>query len=244
MMTRMIVTGVLTAAVGLGAGHAAHAWLAETAAAQAQPQQQTQPQQDQQDQQQQPPRQAQPGQQQQPGQPGQQQPPPQQPPQQPPPQQQPQTQPDQQQPQAQPGQQQRQPAGQRQQQTRQAEGQRAQPAAVGTSLGTVRINRSVTANGQPLRAGTYQVRIGEGDVKPAPGLEQNLSQWVEFVQGGQVRGREVASVVPQGEIGQIAQVTPPRSGGSRVEMLRGNDYLRVWLNRGGTHYLIHLPPAS
>jgi hypothetical protein len=54
----------------------------------------------------------------------------------------------------------------------------------------------------------------------------------------------VASVVPQAEIGQIAQVTPPRPGASRVEMLRGNEYLRVWLNRGGTHYLIHLPPAS
>jgi hypothetical protein len=25
-----------------------------------------------------------------------------------------------------------------------------------------------------------------------------------------------------------------------VQMLRGNDYLRVWFNRGGTHYLVHL----
>ena len=26
-------------------------------------------------------------------------------------------------------------------------------------------------------------------------------------------------------------------------MLRGNDYIRVWINRGGTHYLVHLVPA-
>jgi hypothetical protein len=221
MMTRMFLMGVLSAAVALGGSHAADARQIDQATAQAQPQQQTQPPQ------QQPP---------------QQQPPQQQPPQQQPPQQeQPQAKP---QPQPQPGQQQ--PGQQPRQQPpqRQAEGQRTQPAAVGTSLGTVRIGRNVTANGQPLRAGTYQVRIAEGDVKPAPGLAENLSQWVEFVQGGQVRGREVASVVPQAEIGQIAQVTPPRAGGARVEMLRGNDYLRVWLNRGGTHYLIHLPPAS
>jgi hypothetical protein len=27
-------------------------------------------------------------------------------------------------------------------------------------------------------------------------------------------------------------------------MLRGNEYLRVWFNRGGTHYLIHFPLAA
>ena len=26
----------------------------------------------------------------------------------------------------------------------------------------------------------------------------------------------------------------------RVEVLRGNEFLRVWINRGGNHYLIHL----
>ena len=24
-------------------------------------------------------------------------------------------------------------------------------------------------------------------------------------------------------------------------MLKGNDYVRVWINKGGNHYLIHLP---
>ena len=32
--------------------------------------------------------------------------------------------------------------------------------------------------------------------------------------------------------------------GVRVEMLKGNDYLRVWINRGGTNYIIHLPAGA
>jgi hypothetical protein len=26
-------------------------------------------------------------------------------------------------------------------------------------------------------------------------------------------------------------------------MLKGNEYLRVWINRAGVAYLIHMPPA-
>jgi hypothetical protein len=33
-------------------------------------------------------------------------------------------------------------------------------------------------------------------------------------------------------------------GSSRVEMLKGGEYLRVWVNRGGHNYLLHLPPAG
>ncbi|MGH9330616.1 MAG: hypothetical protein ACRD09_09245, partial [Vicinamibacterales bacterium] len=73
---------------------------------------------------------------------------------------------------------------------------------------------------------------------------EKLERWVEFQQGGQVKGREVVSIVPGAEIGQIADDTPPRPGGSKVQLLKGNDYVRVWINRGGTHYLIHLPASS
>ena len=110
------------------------------------------------------------------------------------------------------------------------------------SLGTVRITRSVTADGKPLPAGSYQVRLTSEEAKPAvSGQLEKLERWVEFVQRGQVKGREVVSIVPQSEIGGVADARPPRAGGSKVELLKGNDYLRVWINRGGTHYLIHLP---
>ena len=32
--------------------------------------------------------------------------------------------------------------------------------------------------------------------------------------------------------------------GSRVETLKGGEYVRVWIARGGNNYLIHLPPAG
>jgi hypothetical protein len=113
-----------------------------------------------------------------------------------------------------------------------------------TSLGSVRIGRAVMANGQRLPAGTYQVRLtGETAGPPAKGQTPELQRWVEFVRGGQVRGREVVSVVPQAEIKDVAKGAAPAAGSARIEMLKGDDYLRVWIHRGGNHYLIHLPPA-
>jgi hypothetical protein len=113
------------------------------------------------------------------------------------------------------------------------------------ALGTVRITRAVMADGKPLSAGRYQIRLTAQSASPeARGISKELERWVEFVQGGTVRGREVVSIVPQSEIKMVVKDAPPASGGSKVQMLRGNDYLRVWINRGGNHYLIHLPASS
>jgi hypothetical protein len=112
------------------------------------------------------------------------------------------------------------------------------------NLGQVRLPRAVTADGKPLPAGTYQVRLTAETAKPAVGISEPLQRWVEFVQGKTVRGREVASIVPQAEVKLVAKDTPPAPGASKVQMLRGNEYLRVWFNRGGTHILVHLPVAG
>jgi hypothetical protein len=110
------------------------------------------------------------------------------------------------------------------------------------ALGSVRITRSVTADGKPLPAGTYTVRVTAQEAKPdAVGTTEALERWAEFVQRGEVRGREVVSIVPAGESSAVVQDAPPRAGASKVQMLRGNEYLRVWFNKGGNHYLIHLP---
>ena len=67
-----------------------------------------------------------------------------------------------------------------------------------TALGSVRIPRSVKADGKDLKAGTYQVRLTAQAASPAvPG--QTMERWVEFVQGGKVVGREVVSIVPASE---------------------------------------------
>ncbi len=110
------------------------------------------------------------------------------------------------------------------------------------SLGNVRIPRAVTADGKPLPAGQYQVRLTAQQAKPeAVGTTEQLERWAEFVQGGTVKGREVVTIVPQAEIKMVVKDAPPGSGGSKVQMLRGNEYLRVWINRAGNHYLVHLP---
>lgn len=108
------------------------------------------------------------------------------------------------------------------------------------NLGMVRIPRAVKANGEALPAGTYQVRVTETPAAPpAPGQTPHYERWAEFLRGGKVVAREVVTVVPASDIKQVAKVTPPAPGGARTEVLKGGDYLRIWLNRGGNHYLIH-----
>ena len=112
-----------------------------------------------------------------------------------------------------------------------------------TSLGSARLPRAVVANGQPLAAGTYTIRLTNESPSAVVGQTPAESRWVEFVQGGEVKGREVVSIVPQDEIAQVSESGRVPPGGSRVEMLKGNEFVRVWINRSGTHYLIHMPPA-
>ena len=120
------------------------------------------------------------------------------------------------------------------------------PAPTGDlTLGSVRLPRGVTADGKPLPAGTYSVRLTAQQAAPeAVGTTEALERWVELSQGKTVKGREVVSIVPQNEIKMVVKDTPPASGGSKVQVLRGNDYLRVWINRAGNHYLIHFPIAG
>ena len=116
-------------------------------------------------------------------------------------------------------------------------------AQSGTSLGTVHVTKKVMADGKPLPAGTYQVRLTTEEPKPAVGQTPSAERWVEFVKGGKVAGREVATIVPADEMGAIAKGKKPKANASSVELLKGGDYLRVWINRGGTNYIINLPPA-
>ena len=108
-------------------------------------------------------------------------------------------------------------------------------------LGTVSIPRSVMANGQSLSAGDYDVRLTSDSASPdTVGALTVLERWAEFRQGEDVRGREVVTIVPQDEITYVAKSAGPGTGSSRVELLREEEYMRVWINQDGTHYLIHL----
>lgn len=113
-----------------------------------------------------------------------------------------------------------------------------------TSLGSVRLPQAVMANGQPLPAGSYTLRLSSEAVTPVVGQSPDSAQWVEFVQGGQVRGRELATKMTAADAKAIAESTPPASGTAKVQLLKGADYVRVWINNGGTHYLLHLATAQ
>jgi hypothetical protein len=113
------------------------------------------------------------------------------------------------------------------------------------SLGTIRLSQAVRANGQALPAGTYTLRLTSENASPVVGQAATSARWVEFVQGGQVRGRELATVVAASDIATVGKTkTPPGPGTSRVHALKGGDYVRIWLNSGGTHYLVHLSTAA
>lgn len=116
----------------------------------------------------------------------------------------------------------------------------AQSAA--TSLGTVRLSRAVMADGKTLPAGSYTLRVSSEPVKQVVG--QADSQWIEFLQGGDVKGRELASVIPSADVKALVKGTAPAANSNKVELLKGGEYLRVWANRGGSHYLIHLVVGS
>ena len=109
-------------------------------------------------------------------------------------------------------------------------------------LGTVHIPKGVKADGKPLPAGTYQVRLtADTASQEAKGQTKSLERWAEFVRGGKVAGREVVTIVPQADIAKVQKDTPPKANSSKVETLKGGDYVRVWINKGGNHYLMHLP---
>ncbi len=116
----------------------------------------------------------------------------------------------------------------------------AQTQTGAQALGSVSVSRRVIANGQPLAAGTYSLRVQPEAVPGAVGQTPAESRWVEFVQGGQVKGKELATVVTGEEAKAVVGDTPPASGGAKTQVLKGNEYLRIWVRRGATHYLVHL----
>lgn len=109
--------------------------------------------------------------------------------------------------------------------------------------GEVFIPTTVLADGKPLAAGSYAVRLTNEQPPPVVGQTAGSERWVEFVRSGTVRGRALALALSPAEIREVAETPGPANNDARVEMLKDREYVRVWLNRGGTNYLIHMPPA-
>lgn len=120
----------------------------------------------------------------------------------------------------------------------------ARPAVEGRSLGRVHLFHAVMADGNRLPAGTYVVRLTDDDVPPALGQSAGAERWVEFVAGGQRVGRELATVVSNADIAAVGKAPSPGIGQPRVELLKGGDYLRVWIRGTQDHYFINLRVPS
>jgi len=112
------------------------------------------------------------------------------------------------------------------------------------ALLSVHIPKNVKADGKPLSSGTYQVRLTPQTASPdAKGQTASHERWVEFVKGGKVAGREVVTIIPQAEIAKVQKDAPPKANSAKIETLKGGDYMRLWINKGGNHYLVHFPSA-
>ena len=116
-------------------------------------------------------------------------------------------------------------------------------AASAQSLGTVTLPVPVMADGRRVAVGTYQIRLTSEVPQTVLGQSPDSERWVEFVSNGVVAGRELATVLRSGDIDTVVNGPRPPANGVRIDVLRGGDYVRVWLNRRGEHYLIHVPPA-
>lgn len=115
--------------------------------------------------------------------------------------------------------------------------------AGGAVLARVAIPQDVRANGQPLAAGKYEVRLTDEWAEPLSEGATQGRQWVEFYTNGRAAGREAALVIPASEIGEIS-TWHPAPGATRVDTLKSGDFVRIWVNRGGTNYLIYMPVAA
>ena len=111
-----------------------------------------------------------------------------------------------------------------------------------SALGTVRISAPVTAGGQTLQPGSYEIRLTGEHVKPLAGQSEDAEQVVEFVSGGRVVARDVAEVMPGSAV--AVGTAGGATSGARVERLKADDFLRVSMNREGDRYLIYLPLAK
>ena len=107
--------------------------------------------------------------------------------------------------------------------------------------GDVTIPSTVLADGQELSAGTYRLSLAADG--PTTNTAAPRGRWVEFLDGETVAGRGLAVVIPDGDIGEVSESGTLRNE-ARVVVLKEGDYVRVWLNRAGTNYLVHLPPAN
>ena len=111
-----------------------------------------------------------------------------------------------------------------------------------TVLGTVKLPRDVKADGKPLAAGAYELRLTPRATAEAAG-PADPGRWVEFLKDGSVAGRELVTVVVR-DGSAPRKGAASRPGTAKAEMTKGGDYVRVWVSTGGNRYWLYLRTPS
>lgn len=124
-----------------------------------------------------------------------------------------------------------------------ASAQNALPAA-GDVLAHVRIPQAVLANGKPLPPGEYDVRLTSDRPNTSSGQPADDERWVEFVARGTVAGRDVAEIVTASDRPAVGASAEPARDGTRVDLLKGGEFVRIAVTRGGVRYLVYLPVGT
>jgi hypothetical protein len=119
------------------------------------------------------------------------------------------------------------------------------PSSTGVAgvITAVHVTQSVLANGTLLPAGPYELRLTNERPAPLPGQSPDAERWVEFVASGVVVGREVAVVLRDDDLPTVGASSVPARDGTRVEMLKDGEFLRISVRRGPERYLVYLPVA-
>ncbi len=118
------------------------------------------------------------------------------------------------------------------------------PAVTGNVLATVRLPTAVTVGGSSLPAGTYELRLtGQHPDSPA-GQPADAQEWIEFAVHGNVVAREIAEILRDDDLPPVGASSQRAAPGARVELLKGDEFVRISVKRDHDRYLIHLPVSA
>jgi hypothetical protein len=116
--------------------------------------------------------------------------------------------------------------------------------ASASALGRVHLTDAVIADGKPLAAGLYLLRLTDDEPKPAVGQLPNAERWIEFVKDGRIAAREVATVVSVKGTETIIMRPLPLANRSQVDALEDDQFVRISIKRRGTKYIINMPQVG
>jgi hypothetical protein len=107
----------------------------------------------------------------------------------------------------------------------------------------VQIPVTVLADGKPLPPGRYSLRLTAEGPAPLPGQPAGAQQRVELLADGKVVAQEIAEVLKDEDLPADGASSQHVQNGTRVEMLKGGEFLRISVKRDGARYLLYLPIA-